>query len=98
MRNLPCDFIDLKMIDTHECCFGVLGDVMGELCAKHGAEIYSSCRDMVLTGVRTNLERQPVDVAGAAEQKQAEKIREKLAAGEKVGRPTDVKRHSSSSL
>lgn len=55
------------------------GELMGELCAKHGSSVYASCRDMVIQGVRSNLERQPLDEAGQVEQEQVGKLREKLA-------------------
>ena len=57
---------------------------MGELCNKLGPDVYANCRETVMAGVHGNLERQPLDEAGQAEQQEAERIREKLAAGEKV--------------
>ena len=37
------------------------GEVMGCLCQRVGASVYVACKDIILDGVTTNLERQPLE-------------------------------------
>ncbi len=52
---------------------------MGTLCKRTGPDIYVSTKDVILEGVRSNLERKPIGEASVSEQEQAEKLAEKLA-------------------
>ena len=40
-------------------CTRRIGEVMGCLCERVGASVYIACKDTILEGVLTNLERQP---------------------------------------
>ena len=51
---------------------------MGTLCQRDGPDVYVATRDTILDGIRSNLERKPLDQAGIAEQENAEKLAEKL--------------------
>ena len=51
---------------------------MGALCARNGPEVYLSTKEIILEGVKSNLERKPIGEASISEQEQAEKLAEKL--------------------
>ena len=54
---------------------------MGVLCHREGPQIYASTRDIILEGVRSNLERQPIGDAA----QEVDKLVEKLSSS-----PTEV--------
>ncbi|CAH1263660.1 Hypp2742 [Branchiostoma lanceolatum] len=54
------------------------GELLGELCRRDGVQVYLRCRGTVLEGVATNLERDGQSDLSADEQKEKEKLMEKL--------------------
>ncbi|XP_071081412.1 uncharacterized protein [Haliotis cracherodii] len=57
------------------------GEVIGSLCRTAGADIYKQAREKVLTGIRENLERQPLDGETGDDRCQQERLMEKLVPG-----------------
>ena len=55
------------------------GELLGALCKRCGPEVYESSQDIILEGVRCNLERAPLNEATQEEQNQVQALTEKLA-------------------
>ncbi|XP_078673655.1 uncharacterized protein LOC144912352 [Branchiostoma floridae x Branchiostoma belcheri] len=54
------------------------GELLGELCRRDGVQVYLQCRETILQGVATNLERDTQADLSAEEQKEKDKLMEKL--------------------
>ncbi|XP_072032350.1 uncharacterized protein [Amphiura filiformis] len=59
------------------------GELLGALCKRCGPEVYESSKDIILEGVRCNLERAPLNEASLEEQNQVHALTEKLARSQK---------------
>ena len=56
---------------------------MGALCTRNGPGVYEAVRDVVLLGVKTNLERQPLTEQGSNNTGQ---LVEKMVTGDRAGK------------
>ncbi|XP_078593864.1 uncharacterized protein LOC144871827 [Branchiostoma floridae x Branchiostoma japonicum] len=54
------------------------GELLGELCRRDGVQVYLRCKDTILQGVATNLERDTSADLSTEEQKEKDKLMEKL--------------------
>ncbi|KAL3873788.1 hypothetical protein ACJMK2_036873 [Sinanodonta woodiana] len=61
------------------CTLFLLGEVLGVLCRKLGPEVYVQSKAVILDGIHSNLERDPMTDTGSSEQEGTEKLFEKLS-------------------
>ena len=64
---------------------------MGTLCKRNGPIVYTSSKELILGGIRSNLERNLAGNASAEDQQNAEKLMEKLSSSP---RSEQVKKYS----
>ncbi|KAK3597150.1 hypothetical protein CHS0354_038078 [Potamilus streckersoni] len=55
------------------------GEVLGLLCRKLGPEVYVQSKTVILEGIHSNLERDPMTESGSSEQEGTDKLFEKLS-------------------
>lgn len=76
-------------VKLRECCISCLGDeevrvrseageVLGELCKTSGSGVYEAIKTIILDGVKTNLDRLPLEEASKEKQAQAQELAKKL--------------------
>lgn len=75
--------VTLQALDDSEYRVRIVaGEIMGLFCQKHGSSVFTCCRDKILDGISSNLERESLILgeASATDQEDTEKLLKKFPA------------------